>query len=424
MADALDEARNRLARSSASAGRAAGMTGPIRILELRCADGGGGGPEKTILLGAARSCQERFAVTVCYLREAKDGAFDIGKRAKQLGVDFVEIAQRHALDPAIWRQARNLVRERRIDIVHAHDYKTNLLALFLARSDGIIPLSTAHGYTGRSFRERFVYYPMDRRLLARFPLVIAVSSQLRETLIRAGARPERVRTVLNGIDHRRFVRNEARAAEYRAVLGLAPGEVAIGSVGRVEPQKRFDILLQAFVNLSARQPNLRLFIAGEGSLRGKLEAMARELGVAERCRFLGHRTDADGIYQALDVFVQSSDYEGTPNVVLEAMAFETPIVATDVGGTAELIQDGVHGLVVPPGNPEALARAIDRAITDPSGTQSRVASARARVEQELSFEFRMKKVEAIYEELLSTRRRLAEPSDTSAVDACCPESCN
>jgi glycosyltransferase involved in cell wall biosynthesis len=400
------------------------MKKPIRILEFTAADGSGGGPDKTILLGTAQADRSRFIITVCYIHNVNDRTFDIDLRASALGIDFVGIAQRHFLDSSVWRAARRVVRDRQIDIVHSHGYKADLIALLLSRAEQITPLSTAHGYTGHSWRERWIYYPADKRILARFPRVIAVSNDLRNTLIRAGARPERVRTVLNGIDHRRFVRNAARAAEYRVALGLAPGEVAIGSVGRVEPQKRFDILLQAFAKLSPQKRNLRLFIVGEGSLRSKLESMASELGVAETCHFLGHRADVDGIYQALDVSVQSSDYEGTPNVVLEAMALETPIVATDVGGTAELIQDGVHGLVVPPGDPELLTRAIERVIDDPSGARSRAASARTRVEQELSFECRMRKVEEIYEELMSTRCRKAVPADLSAVDASWQEGCD
>jgi glycosyltransferase involved in cell wall biosynthesis len=376
------------------------MTRPIRILELRCADGGGGGPEKTILLGAARSDPARFAVTVCYLRSAWDEAIEIDRRAQDLGIDFVAISQRRRLDLPAWRRVRQLVRQRQIDIVHAHDYKTDLMALLLARMERIIPLSTAHGFTGHSRIERCLYYPADRRLLARFPLVIAVSSQLRATLIRAGARPERVRTVLNGIDHRRFRRDPTQVPELRQALGLSPGEIALGVVGRVEPQKRIDILLRSLALLLPSRPNLRLFVVGEGSLRRELQQLARELGVAHACRFLGHRGDLDRIYPALDVLVQSSDYEGTPNVVLEAMAFETPIVATDVGGTAELIHNDVHGSVVPPGDPNALARAIARTLDDKRATSARVAAARALVEQDLSFEARMRTVERVYEELM------------------------
>src|SRR5262245_61252862 len=102
------------------------MKGPIRILELRCADGGGGGPEKTILLGTARTDSARYRITVCYLRHARDAAFDIHERAARLGIDYVELRQRHALDPAVVPALRRLVREREVDLVHAHDYKTNL----------------------------------------------------------------------------------------------------------------------------------------------------------------------------------------------------------------------------------------------------------------------------------------------------------
>jgi glycosyltransferase involved in cell wall biosynthesis len=379
--------------------------GPIRVLEFRGAEGAGGGPEKTILLGAARTDPRRFAVTVCYIRDARDAGFEIDARARQLGVDYVEVRQRRLIDPAMWRSVRRLVRQKQIDIVHAHDYKTDLLALLLAWRQGVIPLATAHGWTGHSRRERLLYYPVDKRLLARFPCVIAVSSEIRQALLHAGARPERVRTVLNGIDHRAFRREPGRAAEVRAGLGIAPGEVVLGAMGRLEPQKRFDVLLEAFALLLPKRPALRLLIAGEGSARAELLAKASQLEVASACRFLGHYGNVIEFHHALDLFVQSSDYEGTPNVVLEAMALETPVVATEVGGTGEVIGDGVHGLLVPPRDPRALAAAVERALADPEATARRVQAARARVEGELSFEARMRTVEAIYEELRAAALR-------------------
>ncbi len=379
------------------------MASPIRVLEFRCADGSGGGPEKTILLGAAQSDVSQYDITVCYLRSVADDAFDIDRRAGELGVKFAAIKQRNRFDPAIWQQAKQLVRENRIDIVHAHDYKTNLLALMLAKSEGIIPISTVHGYTGHSRIERYVYYPADRHLLKRFPLVIAVSSGLRNSLLQKGLKPARVRTVLNGIDPDRFRRDPSQRFALRQALGLSPGEIALGGVGRVEPQKRFDVLLRALALLLPRHPFLRLFIAGEGSLRNDLERLAQELNVARVCRFLGHRGDLERFYPAIDVYVQSSDYEGTPNVVLEAMAFETPIVATDVGGTSELVRHEVHALVVPPRSPEKLADAIEQTLQDCDATKSRVAAARSRVERELSFNARMRTVEKFYEEIMAAR---------------------
>jgi glycosyltransferase involved in cell wall biosynthesis len=126
---------------------------------------------------------------------------------------------------------------------------------------------------------------------------------------------------------------------------------------------------------------------------------ANELGVAGQCHLVGHRQDIADLHEAFDLFVQSSDYEGTPNAVLEAMAMETPLVATAAGGTAELALDEVHGWIVPVGDVTALERAIVSAIERPDVARARAAAARARVETDLSFETRTRKLEQIYLEL-------------------------
>jgi glycosyltransferase involved in cell wall biosynthesis len=381
------------------------MTRPIRILELRSVRGTGGGPEKTILLGAARTDPQRFAVTVCYLRDSRDGVFSIDVKAGDLPVDYLEILEKHSFDLSIWPRLRQLVRERGIDIVHAHDYKTDLLAWLLSRFEGVTALSTVHGWTGHSRRERWLYYPLDKHLLSLFQKLIAVSSDIRENLLRHGARPPRVTTVLNGIDHRAFRRHRSRERSIRGRLGLQDNDVVIGGVGRLEPQKRFDLLIDALAELRGRWPALKLLIVGEGSLRDALAAQTARLGLEETCQLLGHRTDISDLHHAFDLFVQSSDYEGTPNSVLEAMALETPVVATDVGGTAELVTHGVDGLIVPPGNLPALMQAIEQTLSDRQAAASRASAARRRVETDLSFDTRMATVEAIYTELFQRRWR-------------------
>lgn len=373
---------------------------PVRVLDLRSVRGTGGGPEKTILRGAAASPGRDVAVTVCYVRDQRDQIFAVDRRPEAARADYVEIVERHSFDIRVFALLRGLIRERGIDIVHGHDYKTDLLALALARAEAVRPIATAHGWTGDSTRERLVYYPADRWLLARFPMVIAVSSEIRTRLIRSGARPDRVRTVVNGIDPHAFSRLASREAEARASIGLRPGEVAIGAVGRLTSQKRFDLLLAAFALLAKERPDLVLAIAGDGPDRSALEALAVRLGIQSRCRFLGHCDDVIGIHHALTLFVQSSDYEGTPNVVLEAMALRTPVVATDAGGTSDIMADRVHGLVVPRGDPRALACAIRHALDHPAMTRERAAAARDHVEARLSFDNRVDRVDALYRELM------------------------
>jgi len=377
----------------------AGPNRPIRILELRSVRGTGGGPEKTILLGALMS-DPQFQITVCYMRDQRDRIFGVDQRAAHTGVDYVEVTEKHSFDPGVWPQLRRLIREREIDVIHSHDYKTNLLALLLARAAGVKALSTVHGWTGHSLRERWGYYPADKRLLARFPRAVAVSSEIRQELIRCGAEPDRVTTVLNGIDHRKFRRDPARVAGARAALGAEPDNIVIGAVGRLEPQKRFDLLLEAFAVISRRFPRARLFIVGDGSSRRALDEQIKSLQLGDRCRLVGHVDDVVPAYHAFDLLVQSSDYEGTPNAVLEAMAFEVPIVATAAGGTAEIVRDGIDGRVVPIGQVDLLIRDVTRALEDPTSATAMAQQARRRVEGELSFETRVRRIESIYSEMV------------------------
>ena len=373
---------------------------PVRVLELRSVRGTGGGPEKTILLGAAMADPKRAHVTVCYLRDQRDRVFSIDERAEQAGVDYVEIPERHSFDPTVWSQLRRLIEVRRIDLLHAHDYKTNILALLLAKSAGVVALSTVHGWTGHSTRERLCYYPADKKVLSRFSRLIAVSSEIGRELTRYGAHPSRITTVLNSIDPGQFRRDPSQVAAARAALGLAPDDVAIGAVGRLEPQKRFDLLLEAFNVVHARQPQARLFIVGDGSQRDPLTQQIHAMGLTGSCTLVGHTNDVRPSHHAFDLFVQSSDYEGTPNAVLEAMALETPIVATDAGGTSELVHDGVHGRIVPVGRVDRLIQGMQEALADSNAARKMADRARLRIEGELSFEARVRRVEGIYCEMM------------------------
>jgi glycosyltransferase involved in cell wall biosynthesis len=148
------------------------------------------------------------------------------------------------------------------------------------------------------------------------------------------------------------------------------------------------------------RPRVRLVVAGDGSLLDETKAAATRLGIADRCLFLGHRQDVADLHQAFDLFVQSSEYEGTPNAVLEAMAMETPLVATDVGGTHELAAHGEHALLVSSRDVPALTAAIEAALADPAAARARAVAARRRIQDVLSFEQRTRQLEGIYAEMV------------------------
>jgi len=374
----------------------------VRVLELRSVWGTGGGPDKTILAGAALHSDVVDPI-VCYIRDARDTAFSIDARARELGLDYEEIVERGSLDYSIWPALRKLVRRRAIDIVHAHDYKTDVLTLALARAEDVIPLSTAHGFVGSGTKERYFYYPLDRRILAWFPRVIAVSTSVRDELVSTGSKADRVTVVLNGINPQAFARDPSRITLVRRAFGFQEDEIVIGAVGRLDFEKRFDLLIRAVAAVRTRWPLTRLVIAGEGKWRPHLEAEIARLGADSWCRLLGLHRDINALHHALDLFVQSSIREGTSNAVLEAMALQTPVVATDAGGTGELVIDRIHGLIVPVGSESSLVDAISRALSDRPATVMRARAARARVETELSFANRMARVDAICQELFDGR---------------------
>ena len=194
------------------------MKRPINVLELRSVRGTGGGPEKTILQGAARTDPSRFRVVVCYVRDRRDAVFAIDAKAAALGVQYVNVWERNSFDPRVWPALRRLIRDHQIDIVHSHDYKTNLLAYLLAKVGSVVPLSTVHGWNGHSAKERYLYYPVDQRLLTRFSRLIVVSSQIKSVLVAKGADPQQVSVVLNGIDPHVHVRDRTQEASVRRAL--------------------------------------------------------------------------------------------------------------------------------------------------------------------------------------------------------------
>ncbi len=173
----------------------------------------------------------------------------------------------------------------------------------------------------------------------------------------------------------------ARVAAARDSLGAPPGAPLLVAAGRLHEQKRFDVLLEAFAAVRRGAPAARLAVVGTGSLRGELEARAAALGVADGVLFAGFRADVPDVLAAADVFVLSSDDEGLPMVVIEAMAAGRPVVATRVGAVEDLVEDGVTGCIVPRRDPTALAEALSGLLRDAAAARAMGEAGRARVRE-------------------------------------------
>ena len=282
--------------------------------------------------------------------------------AEAAGVRVVALDRRSRLDLASWRPLLALLRREQVDVLHAHKFGSNVWAALLGPL-ARVPVLVAHehtwSYVGQPLRRL-----LDRELIGRcVDAIVTVSPEDRRRMIEVERVPAgKVRYVRNGIPPLA----PGDGAAFRRSAGIPEDAPLVGTVCTLRPQKAIDVLLQALARLAPGEPALRAVVVGDGPERGRLEALAADLGLERTVAFLGARVHEElpDILAALDVAVLSSGYEGMPLAVLEWMAAGKAIAATRVGGVPALIDDGVHGLLVEPGDPAALADALRRLLRD------------------------------------------------------------
>jgi len=247
-----------------------------------------------------------------------------------------------------------------------------------------------------SWRDKITYRFFVTDLIANAE---AVARVFRE---KSGIAPGRIRTFPNGVDLARF--NDADRMAFRERLLPNQGEALIGAAGRLVSQKGFDLLILALNMLAEEGVAFRAAIAGRGPELPLLKKMAKDAGVSDRVVLLGHVEDIPSFLAALDVFVFPSRMEGRSNALAEAMASRAPIVVTDIPGNDELIVHEKTGLLVPPEDPRALARAIKRIIIDKELAQRLATAARSWAEQNLDSAKILDEIEAYLKELAGARK--------------------
>ena len=211
--------------------------------------------------------------------------------------------------------------------------------------------------------------------------------------------PDACLLIENAIDTEEF-RRRASAAEAKRELGLPTDSFLIGAVGRLSAEKGFDVLLRALARLVAQGANVELLLVGEGEQRPELEALATSLGCRNRVHLAGFQTETSRYFEAMDAYALSSLREGLPNVVLEALAMDVPLVATRIAGVPRIIDDGHNGLLVEPGSVEELAAALGRLKEDGELREQLRRQGRRAVEERYSFRARMDKIAAVFDGLL------------------------
>ena len=271
---------------------------------------------------------------------------------------------------------RALYAQLRPDVVHTHGYRADVIAGAAARAFHIPTVSTAHGFTGGDFRNR-CYETLQRRAFRSCSAVIAVSRPLRDQLSNPRIAGSRVNLIQNAWGGARDFMTRTAA---RSALGIPDNVRAIGWIGRLSHEKAPDVLLEALPQLPS---DCEVTFIGDGPMRPALEQRADALDVRNRVRFAGRIADAARLIPAFDVFALSSRTEGTPIVLLEAMAAGVPIVATQVGGVPDVV-DETSAWLTPSEQPAGLANAITAVLADPAASARRSDAASRQLQSRFS----------------------------------------
>lgn len=357
-----------------------------------------GGGER-VFVQLAAGLQDRHQVFVASM---PGGRFE--QQVKELGIGFypVEMSRRLSLKPIC--RIKEIIRNNNVDLVHSQGARADFFARIAGKNAGVnhtvCTIATlVEGFNVGPLRKK-VYRSVDKlteRYVERF---IVVSTSLRKTLVEKRDIPsDKVVTVHNGIELDQY-RPMLDQSILQNQLGISEDVPLVGAIGRMVWEKGFKFLIEAVSEIVRVVPEAMFLFVGEGPLKRKLEDLAESLKIKERVIFTGFRTEIKDIISIIDLLVIPSLREGFPMVTLEAMAMSKPIVATNIDGITEQIRDGVDGILVPPKNPSALAKAAIRVLKDKKFATTIGLSARERVEKEFSVEKMVAETEKVYLSLL------------------------
>lgn len=375
-----------------------------------------GGPARHVLLLTRGLRPEYETVLAAGRPPANEGELleaDVEVRRVPLVRPVSPLLDARALD-----EVRRLIVAQRPRIVHTHTAKAGSIGRLAAMSIRPRPLlvHTFHGHVLRGYfgsRAERAIVAAEAWLARRSDLLIAVSNEVRDEVLALGVgRPSQFQVVPLGLELGDYLRIDGPSRVLRERLGLDDHTPLLGVVGRLVAVKDHATLFDAMVRL----PGVHLAVLGDGDLRSRLEAMAGELGVRERVHFTGWWHDIASALSDLDVAVLSSRNEGTPVALIEASAAARPLVATAVGGVPTVLDDGVTGLLVPPGHAAAMAHRIRELLDNPEQATRMGAAGRDRVREMFTGERLLKDMRGIYGNLLDSQSRGSRPRPTTRTD--------
>lgn len=394
---------------------------PIRVLRV-IARLNMGGPTLNVSY-LAKGLEERGYATTLVAGSLARGEDSMAFAAEELGVEVVQIPELHRdlspiYDPVAVKRLVREIRRVRPHIIHTHTAKAGAVGRTAALlSGGARPpviVHTFHGHVLRGYfdpvRTRF-FKETERALARQTTRLIAVGPQVQDDLVALGVAPaEKFSVIRLGIDLESRVNASGTGAELRRQYGIPADRFVVGWIGRMTGIKRVPDVLATFRGLLDNGVDATLCLVGDGPERDRLEERAHDLGIVRNTLFLGYQREIAPFYQLFDAFLLPSANEGTPVVAIEALAAGCPVVATRVGGTPDVVDDGVDGFLTEVGDTKALAARLTELARDPELRRRFGEAGRERTIPRYRVSRLVDDVDALYRELLTERGVIPPPS--------------
>jgi len=355
-----------------------------------------GGPERQILKHAELVNPVYFEVILSSFSES-GRTNELLDYARARNLHTFEIPVRNAYDPSAIPKLKIFLRTNHINILCTHGYRSNLIGYLATRFTGIPIVAFSRGWTKENLKITLFQY-LDRVILRLVDRVVAVSKAKEKELLQLGIPSHKVRVIHNSIALEDF--DNLKPVVLRQELGLDREAKIIASAGRLSPEKGQEFFLRAAALVLKDEPESYFVIFGDGQERDNLEILAEELNIKERVFFAGFRKDFASYLKEIGIFVNPSLSEGLPNVVLEAFALAKPVVATDVGGTPELVYNQKTGILVPPKNSKELAEGILFCLRNPAKAKELGLAAQELVKERFNFQKQTEELEGLYWDVL------------------------
>jgi glycosyltransferase involved in cell wall biosynthesis len=364
-----------------------------------------GGPERQ-MLGLGRSLAPDYRSVYLSFAEG-NRCRPFLHEARRSGFEAWALAHDTPYFRAAIKELSERLQQVRARVLCCHGYKAGLLGRLAARRQRIPVIAVSRGWTGESRKIRF-YETLDRLNLRWMDRVVCVSEGQAAKVRRAGVPSQQIRVVHNAIETERF---RDRDPSFRFALQsyfAKPRSRIIAAAGRLSPEKGFDILIEAARQLVRKESSLGFILFGDGVLREKLSRQVADAGLRGTFVLAGFRNDLDQLLPFCDLLALPSYTEGLPNVVLEAFAAGVPVVATAVGGTPEVVEDGNSGYLVPSGDPASLAARMLDTLASEQKRRKMGQRGRDRVVKDFTFAAQSRKYQKVFEDLTSSKNHLEQ----------------